>query len=225
MILDELTLEQFQACTGATKPNAEKFFLYLKDTLKAFEINTTLRLAAFFSQVGHESGGLAQLEENLNYSAEGLANTWPNRYAKKLQNGSYAKNSVGRYLPSSLALEIARKPVLIASSVYSNRMGNGSVESKDGWKYRGRGALQNTGKANYADLTLNTGIDFVGNPDLLKEPFYALIAACVFWRNNKLNELADKQDIITLTKRINGGTNGLEHRKELYKKAIEALTK
>lgn len=223
-MLENLTVEQLQACTGATKVNAKKFLPYIKEVCKSFGITTTLRLAAFLAQVGHESAGLSQLEENLNYSAEGLANTWPTRYARKLQNGSYAKNTVGRYLPSDLALKIARKPVLIASSCYGNRMGNGSVESQEGWKYRGRGLKQLTGKSNYAELTLDTGIDFVSNPDLLLEPAYAVISACWFWKKNKLEVYADKQDIEGMTKKINGGLIGLEQRKALYKKAIETLS-
>lgn len=209
--------------TGCTEKVAEVWLPYFNSILPNFEINTPLRVAAFLAQVGHESGGLRLLEENLNYSAEALANVWPKRYAKTLQNGVYAKNSVGRYLPSTLALQIARKPVLIASNTYANRMGNGSVESQEGWKYRGRGLLQLTGKANYAELTLNTGIDFVSNPDLLKEPAYALISACLYWKNNNLNRFADKSDIGSLSKAINGGIIGLEHRKALYTKACKTL--
>jgi len=219
----QLTIDQLVQGTGCTEKVAEVWLPYFNSILPNFSIDTPLRVAAFLSQVGHESGGLALLEENLNYSAEALANVWPKRYAKTLQNGVYAKNPVGRYLPSNLALQIARKPVLIASNTYANRMGNGSVESQEGWKYRGRGLLQLTGKSNYAELTLNTGIDFVSNPDLLKEPAYALISACLYWKNNNLNRFADKKDIESLSKAINGGLIGLEHRKALYEKACKTL--
>ena len=219
----QLTIDQLVQGTGCTEKVAEVWLPYFNSILPNFSIDTPLRVAAFLSQVGHESGGLALLEENLNYSAEALANVWPKRYAKTLQNGVYAKNPVGRYLPSNLALQIARKPVLIASNTYANRMGNGSVESQEGWKYRGMGLLQLTGKSNYAELTLNTGIDFVSNPDLLKEPAYALISACFFWKNNNLNRFADKKDIVSLSKAINGGIIGLEHRKALYAKACKTL--
>ena len=228
----QLSLNDLIQGTGCTEKVAEVWLPYFNTIPKNFGIDTPLRMAAFLAQVGHESGGLMLLEENLNYSAEALANVWPKRYAlklpskdgsKTLQNGVYAKNSVGRYLPSTLALQIARKPVLIASNTYANRMGNGSVESQEGWKYRGRGSLQLTGKANYAELTLNTGIDFVSNPDLLKEPAYALISACLFWKNNSLNRHADKKDIVALSKAINGGIIGLEHRKALYEKACKTL--
>lgn len=218
-----VTQQQMVDAIGCSNKVAEVWLPYFNTIPKNFGIDTPLRMAAFLAQVGHESGGLRLLEENLNYSAEALANHWPKRYAKTLQNGVYAKNPVGRYLPSTLALQIARKPVLIASNTYANRMGNGSVESREGWKYRGRGLLQLTGKTNYAELTLNTGIDFVSNPDLLKEPAYALISACLFWKNNNLNRFADKGDIVSLSKAINGGIIGLEHRKALYEKACKTL--
>lgn len=223
MQLKDLTAKDLSVCVGCEIKVAEVWLPYFQSILPNFEINTPARIAAFLSQVGHESGGLIHLEENLNYSAEGLANTWPKRYAQTDQNGVYAKNKVGRYLPSTLALKIARKPVLIASYTYANRMGNGSVESQEGWKFRGRGILQLTGKSNYAELTLNTGIDFVSNPDLLKEPAYALISACFFWKSNNLNRFADKKDILSLSKAINGGIIGLEHRKALYDKACKTL--
>jgi len=219
----QLSLNDLIQGTGCSNKVAEVWLPYFNTIPKNFGIDTPLRMAAFLAQVGHESGGLSLLEENLNYSAEGLANTFPKRYAKRLQNGLYAKNSVGRYLPSTLAIKIARKPVLIASNTYADRMGNGSVESQEGWKYRGRGLIALTGKSNYAELTLNTGIDFVSNPDLLKEPAYALISACFFWKNNNLNRFADKKDILSLSKAINGGIIGLEHRKALYEKACKTL--
>jgi len=219
----QLSLNDLIQGTGCSNKVAEVWLPYFNSIPKNFGIDTPLRMAAFLAQVGHESGGLSLLEENLNYSAEGLANVWPKRYAKRLQNGLYAKNSVGRYLPSTLAIKIARKPVLIASNTYADRMGNGSVDSQEGWKYRGRGLIALTGKANYAELTLNTGIDFVSNPDLLKEPAYALISACFFWKNNNLNRFADKKDILSLSKAINGGIIGLEHRKALYEKACKTL--
>ena len=224
-MLENLTIEELQACTGANKSNAELFLPYIKEVCKPFGIDTPKRLAAFLAQVGHESAGLACLEENLNYSAEGLANVWPRRYAKTLQNGSYAKNKVGRYLPSTLAIKIARKPVLIACLTYGNRMGNGNAASGDGWKYRGLGLKQLTGKANYAQLSLETGIDFVSNPEILLQPSYAVISACWFWKVNGLNKYADRQDIEGMTKKINGGLIGIEKRKSLYKKAYSILSK
>lgn len=222
-MLENLTPEQLSKASHCSIAVAKEWLPYFQVILPKYEINTKQRLAAFFSQTGHESGGFSILQENLNYSAEGLANTWPKRYAKTLQNGSYAKDSRGRYLPSDLALKLARKPILIASNCYANRMGNGDEASQDGWKYRGRGILQITGKSNYALLTLNTGIDFVSEPDLLLKPEFAIISACEYWKENKLNQIADKGDIELLSKRINGGAIGLKERKELYQKALKAL--
>ena len=223
-----LTLDNIIQGTGCSSKVAEVWLPYFNSVLGNFGIDTPVRIAAFLSQVGHESGGLTSLEENLNYSAEGLANTWPNRFAikdtsKTSLNGVYAKNKVGRYLPNPLAIKIARKPVLIASYTYANRMGNGSVESQEGWKFIGRGLIQVTGKSNYAELTLDTGIDFISNPSLLVQPSYAIISACWFWKKNNLNRFADKKDIVGLTKAINGGDKGLSHRKELFEKACKSL--
>jgi putative chitinase len=222
--LNKLTPEIISKSTGSTLDKAKEYLPYFQQIFPAFNLNTKLRIAAFLSQVGHESGGLKSTKENLNYSTEGLANTWPSRFAAKLQNGQYAKNSVGRYLPSTLANKIARNPVLIALSSYSNRMGNGGPETNDGWKYIGRSLIQVTGKSNYALLTLDTGIDFISKPELLEQTSFAVLSACWFWNKNNLNLYADKSDILNLTKKINGGTIGLVHRTELYNKAISALS-
>ena len=222
----KLTIEQLVQSTGCTEKVAEVWLPYFNSIPSNFGIDTPLRMASFLAQIGHESGGLSVLQENLNYSAEGLANVSPKRYAKKLQNGLYAKNSVGRYLPNLLAEKLATGPLKasrIANNFYADRMGNGSEASREGWKYSGKGLIQLTGKSNYAELTLNTGIDFVSNPDLLKEPAYALISACFFWKNNNLNMFADKKDILSLSKAINGGIIGLAHRKALYEKACKTL--
>lgn len=222
--LSKLTAKQLAECIHGRVEIAEKFLPFVKEILPKFGIDTLVRVSAFLSQTGHESAGFSALKENLNYSADGLANTWPNRYARKLQNGSYAKNDKGRYLPNDLALKLHRKPVDIANNCYANRMGNGDEASGDGWKYSGKGILQVTGKANYAQLTLETGIDFVGQPQLLEEPLYAILSACVFWEVNKLNTIADKEDIQLLSKKINGGTIGIQARLDLYKKAKAVLS-
>ena len=222
--LSKLTAKQLAECIRGRVEIAEKFLPFVKEILPKFGIDTLVRGSAFLSQTGHESAGFSALKENLNYSADGLANTWPNRYAKKLQNGLYAKNAKGRYLPNELALKLHRKPVDIANNCYANRMGNGDEASADGSKYLGRGILQCTGKANYAQLTLETGIDFVSQPELLEEPIYAILSACIYWEVNKLNAIADKEDIQLLSKKINGGTIGLQERINLYKKAKSVLS-
>jgi len=162
-------------------------------------INTPLRIAHFLAQVEHESG-LKPISENLNYSAEGLLKTFP------------------KYFRTEVALEYQRQPQKIANRVYANRMGNGSEQSGEGWKYRGRGFIQITGKENYFKLSNDTDIDFLHNPDLLLTEANSVISALWFWNQKGLNAFADKDDIVTITKRINGGTNGIEHRKQLLAK-------
>ena len=175
---------------------AEKY----KSLLNKYQVNTPLRLAHFFAQIDHESG-LKPIEENLNYSAEGLCRTFK-KYFSDLK----------------IANNYARKPELIANLVYSNRMGNGNNQSGDGWRYRGRGFIQITGKFNYIDLSADMKSDYVSNPDRLLTEADAMLSALWFWNDKKLNLLADKDDILKITKIINGGKNGLEHRQELLEK-------
>lgn len=171
-----------------------------KTLLNNYGINTPIRLAHFMAQIEHESG-LKPISENLNYSAEGLSKTFR------------------KYFPTmATANAYARQPEKIANRVYANRMGNGNEQSGDGWKYRGRGFLQITGKDNYLVLSKDTRIDFLNNPDLLLQEANAMISALWFWQKNDLNSYADTGDIIGLTRRINGGLNGIEHRKQLLEK-------
>jgi len=172
---------------------AEKY----KHLLNVNGINNPLRLAHFISQIHHESN-FKPISENLNYSAIGLKKT----FRKYFENDTI----VNFY---------AEKPVKIANRVYADRMGNGNEFSGDGWKYRGRGFIQITGKENYQKLSEDTGIDFVNNPDLLLQESNAMISAVWYWNYKKLNKIADADDIIGITKKINGGLNGINHRKEL----------
>lgn len=166
-----------------------------KSLFTKYEVNTLIRTAHFMAQIEHESN-LKPISENLNYSKEGLLKIFP-KY--------FTKDNVAPFV---------RNPQKIANRVYANRMGNKSESSGDGWKYRGRGFIQLTGLNNYKDLSEVSKIDYVNNPELLLTETDALIAALWFWSNNKLNELADKDDLITITKRINGGLNGIEDRRE-----------
>jgi putative chitinase len=201
-----LTLEEFQKCTESTLALAEKYYPFLMGTCKAYSITTKVRLSAFLAQVSHESGGLKAIKENLNYSAQGLMKTWPKRF------------------PSlESALPYHRNPKKIADKVYANRMGNGSVESQDGSKYIGRGLKQLTGKHNYILISKDFGVDFVSSPELLEEPLWASLSAGWFWDENNLNKISDSLDFVLLTKRINGGTIGLEDRLRRYKKNLEIL--
>lgn len=170
-----------------------------KSLFEKYGLTTKLRVAHFMAQIEHESG-LKPISENLNYSANRLLKIFP-RYFNKEQSLAYS-----------------RQQSRIANRVYANRMGNGNESSGEGWKYRGRGFIQITGKENYFRLANDTDLDFLKNPDLLLEEANAIISALWFWNLKGLNSLADKDDIVGITKKINGGLNGLEHRKELLEK-------
>lgn len=171
-----------------------------KTLITSYGINTPLRLAHFMAQIEHESG-LKPISENLNYSKAGLRKV----FSKYFNSDEDAQN-------------YARKPEKIANRVYADRMGNGDEKSGEGWKYRGRGFIQITGKSNYFRLHIDTDLDCVKNPDLLLEEVNAMISACWYWRLAKCNVSADLNDIEGVTRRINGGLNGITHRKELFKK-------
>ena len=166
-----------------------------------------IRAAHFFAQTSHETGGFKAFSENLNYSAQGLQGIF------------------GKYFPGTLEESYARQPEKIANRVYADRMGNGNEASGDGWKYRGRGALQLTGKANYEAFAKYLGHNEVlENPDLVATK-YAFESAMFFFERNKLWTICDQgindAAILALTKRINGGTHGLEDRNTKTKKYYE----
>jgi putative chitinase len=163
------------------------------------------------------------LEENLKYRATTLAAFWPGRFAEMGPNKKPKKDPKGALIPTKVAHSIAGKPELIANMVYSSRMGNGPPQSGEGWKYRGRGAKQLTGKDNYKRCGDALGVDLVGNPDLLFEPMYAARSAGWFWKVNNLSPFADAGDIKSMTKKINGGFIGLEARQSLYNKIMSAI--
>jgi len=173
--------------------------------MEKFQINTPLRLSHFLAQCGHESGGFKATQENLNYSADGLKKIFP------------------KYFPGNIAESYARNPEKIASKVYGGRMGNGGEETKEGYKFRGRGYIQLTGKENYTSFAKSIGEDTVANPDLVATK-YALASAGWFFSKNGLNAIADKgaddATVTAVTKRVNGGTIGLpdriKHFKEYY---------
>ena len=181
-----------------------KWLAPLEETFAKYDISTPVRQACFIGQCAHESGNFKTLQENLNYSAEGLMKTWPSRFATK-----------------EIADQYARQPAKIAGKVYNGRLGNTSEEEAS--KYLGRGLIQLTGKENYANCGTALGVDFVGNPALLIEPKYAALSAGWFWRKRGLNDLADSGDIDTMTKRINGGLIGLDDRKAKIAKALSVL--
>jgi putative chitinase len=179
----------------------------LEAAMPAGRIDSPARIAAFLAQIGHESGGLTRLVENLNYSAQGLAATWPNRYAG----------------PNALALKLARKPEAIANNCYANRMGNGDEASGDGWRYRGRGLVQVTGRNNYEAAGKALGQPLLEQPELLQLPGPAARSAVWFWKSNGCNELADADKFEAITRKINGGMHGQAERVALRNRIIEAL--
>ena len=197
----------------------DKWLDAVVQTCAEFEINTPQRIAGFIAQTAHESGGYTMLSENLNYKAATLAACWPNRFAV-LGADKKPKKENGKLVPTAVANAIAGKPEIIANMVYANRMGNGTTESGEGWKYRGRGLKQLTGKFNYEKCGQALGVDLVGNPDLLLEPMYAARSAGWFWQSNNLSAFADANDIKGMTKKINGGFIGLEQRQKLYDKVM-----
>ena len=215
-----ITLEAFKALFPTNK-NPQAWVDGLNAQLPLYAIDTKQRVAAFLGICGHETGGFVVLEENLNYSAQGLANTWPARYAIKGKDGKPIKP----YKPSELAYRLHRQPEKIANNCYADRMGNGSELSGEGWKYRGRGVIQTTGKGNYKVASLKIFKDnrLLTQPELLVQPEYAIASACVFWQKAGCNTPADKGDMLTVTKLVNGGTIGLEERKALYQKALTVL--
>lgn len=180
----------------------------IPDTAKKFNITNNLRLAHFLSQCGHESGGFKAVSENLNYSADGL------------------KKIFGKYFPGNLNESYAKQPEKIASRVYGNRMGNGDEASKEGYKFRGRGYIQLTGKANYTKFTQFIGEDCVSNPDLVATK-YPLASAAFFFDSNKLWAICDKgaddATVTSVTKRVNGGTLGLSDRIKHFKEYYNLL--
>jgi putative chitinase len=178
------------------------------DVFPTYDINTPQRVAAFLAQCGHESGGWTTFEENLNYSAQGLQGIF----------GSHFQGDADQY---------ARQPEKIANRIYCNRMGNGDEASGDGWKYRGRGPIQLTGKANYVKFAQDMFDDWqnvVDNPDwVTADRDFALMSAIWFWNAHNLNKYADIGDIKTMTKIINGGYLGLDDRIAHYNEAIHLL--
>ena len=175
----------------------DKVIEQIPDTAKKFNITTPLRLAHFLSQCGHESGGFRLVNENVNYSAAGL------------------KGIFGKYFPGNLSESYARQPQKIASRVYGGRMGNGAESTGDGYKFRGRGYIQLTGKDNYTRFGKFIGEDTVANPDLVATK-YPLASAAFFFDSNKLWSICDKGSdnatVTAVTKRVNGGTIGLADR-------------
>lgn len=194
-------------CTVTTPELADKWAVALNDTCEEFGIDTPYRIAGFISNVAHESGGFKFVSENLNYSAASLMRVWSSRFPTL-----------------EIAQRYAMNPEKIANRAYADRMGNGDEASGDGWKYRGRGLIQLTGKNNYVAYSMACDNEALQYPDIVAEPKYAAESAGWFWNVNKLNTLADAQDVVGMCKRINGGLNGLDDRQMKYAKVMEYFT-
>lgn len=202
-----ITLEQLQQIFPQTKnPVLEAYIGSLNKYMEEGEINTKMRVAAFIAQVGHESGGLAITQENLNYSIDGLLKIFPKYFTSREQAAQYA-----------------RQPEKIANRVYASRMGNGPESSGEGWKFRGRGLIQLTGKENYTKFAEHCKLSLEETITFLQTPAGACSSAVWFWTARNLNRYADEADMLRITKIINGGENGLDHRMALYSIAMSVL--
>jgi putative chitinase len=201
-----LTLTTLQKiCTPPAPLSLQYFVDPLNKTFTKYEINSKQRIAAFLSQVLVESGEFKFLKENLNYSVQGLLTTFP------------------KYFTAQSAIEYAHNQQAIASKVYANRLGNGDEASHDGYTYRGRGLIQITGKAAYVALAHDLGMTLENIITYMETVEGATISAGWFWNRNNLNALADAGDITAVSKKVNGGTNGLQDRIKYYNKALSVL--
>lgn len=204
----KITLELLQALCPKTKATVlQQYVDALHDVAEYYDMyDNPRRVAGFLAQVAHESGGFNFVKENLNYGAKGLMTTFK------------------KYFPNEeLAKQYERKPEKIANRVYANRMANGDESSGDGYRFCGRGLIQLTGRANYTKFAQDLGISIEETVAYLETPAGAVSSAGWFWDNNNLNQYCDSDDFVTLTKRINGGTIGLEDRQHHYHLALQIL--
>ena len=178
----------------------------LNKILPDYDISTPQRVAAFLAQTAHESGGYNALHENLNYTAQSLCKVWPSHFN------------------TSIADQYAHQPEKIANRAYAGRMGNGDEASGDGWNFCGRGLLQVTGRVNYQAFADSVQMNINDVPAFLQTFEGAVQSACWFWENNNLNSYADSGDFVTMTKKINGGTLGLDDRQHRYLQAMQVFS-
>ena len=186
-------------------PYVTEWYDAVSRILPDYEINTVNRVAAFLAQCAHESANFTALKENLNYTAASLSRVWPSRF------------------PPAIAEQYAHNQEMIANRAYCDRMGNGPESSGDGWRYAGKGLIQLTGKDNYTRFAESIETPVEQLPEYLATFEGAVQSACWFWEVNNLNQWADAGDILTLTKRINGGTIGLADREKHYQHACHVL--
>lgn len=209
-----ITVEQFTKLFPLAK-TPEEWTAALNAILPKYRIDTPQRLAAFLAQCGHESCGFTSFRENLNYSATALATTWPNRYADD------PKATVKT--PNDLAQRLHRQPEAIANNAYAGRMGNGPEESGDGWRFRGYGPIQITGRGNRTTFAHSIGQTLEESEAYLLTPAGGIESACWYWATRNINPLADAGNTLAVTKAVNGGTIGLDDRKTRYAQACTVL--
>lgn len=190
-------------CSITTPELAAKWAESLNETCERFAIDSPFRIAGFLSNTAHESGGFKFVKENLNYSAASLMRVWATRFPT-----------------IEIAQQYAMQPDKIANRAYCDRMGNGNEASGDGAKYIGRGLIQLTGKNNYVAYSMACDNEALTKPEIVEQPKYAAESAGWFWSVNKLNTLADAQDVVGMCKRINGGLHGLDDRQMKYSKIM-----
>lgn len=199
-----ILLVQLRCIMPRAGANTSLYLPWLNNAMAEFEIDAKARQAAFLAQLAHETGELACVVENLNYSADGLANTWPSRFARKEAAGSYILAG-GRKVPNEQGLNLHHQPEKIANVVYANRMGNGDVASGDGWRFRGAGGIQVTGKDNQRACACHfkLPVDRIG--DWLRTPEGASRSAAWFWWTNGCNALADAGNVDAISDLVNIG--------------------
>jgi putative chitinase len=202
----DLSAVELAACVSCPETRAELWLPHIQKSTACYGIETPKRMAAFLAQVAHESAGLRSLEENLNYSMQGLLATWPNRFSR------------------DEAREYAKNPERIANKAYGGRMGNGPESSGDGWRFRGSGLFQLTGREDFTAFGKAHGIPTDAMPELVRaQDWPAAMSAAWEWDRKKLWAFADTGDIDTVSKKLNGGTNGLEERRVHYIQACKVL--
>lgn len=209
-----ITLQQLLLILPNAGPRVGIFLPALNRAMARFKIDSLVRQSAFIAQVGHETGQLKALVESLNYDAKGLASTWPSRY--RAADGA----------PNTKAFGLSRKPEAIANDTYAGR--NGNTQAGDGWKFRGRGGLQITGRAGYLAMGKTLDLPLIEQPELLEQPEWAMMSSAAWWSANGLNDLADAGRIQDIGSLINTGKvgrvpHGADNRLALYKQALKVL--
>ena len=215
-----ITLDQLCAATKATPENAEKYLAPLNDAMQLFEINDPIVVAAFLSQVGVESGGLTAVVENLNYKVSALTALFGSRRISEADAAAYGRNDTTGQKANQ---------EMLANILYGGEWGAknlGNTEPGDGWKFRGRGLKQLTGRANYKACGNSLGINLIDDPDQLAQPTAAALSAAWFWASRRsagIEDAAQAGDVKRVTKLVNGGDNGLAQREALFESAMQAL--